>query len=76
MYYILNFVSYSLTGKTVNGQWSHWGGWSDCSVTCGGGFRQRQRYCVDPAPDPDGKICTGDNVQNGTCSVNTCPGNI
>lgn len=49
---------------------------SVCSVTCGGGFKQRQRYCDNPAPDPDGKSCTGEDAQNGTCSENACPGSM
>lgn len=34
--------------RAVNGQWSGWLEWSDCSRTCGGGVMYRERSCTSP----------------------------
>ena len=42
-----------------DGEWSEWGGWSECSKTCGGGVQYRERNCSNPAPANGGKECEG-----------------
>ncbi|XP_076358659.1 properdin-like isoform X2 [Tachypleus tridentatus] len=46
----------------IHGQWSAWSRWSDCSVTCDNGIRQRFRECNNPPPSRRGRPCKG-NVQ-------------
>lgn len=41
----------------VDGGYGPWSEWSDCSVSCGPGMRQRIRICDSPAPENDGRPC-------------------
>ena len=55
-----------------------WGNWSECSVTCGGGYQRRRRAtCTDP---PAG-IFHGLNPEftlseKTGCAKNPCPGKL
>lgn len=54
----------------VHGNWSPWGQWSSCSMTCGYGTRTRERSCTTPAPEHGGRDCLGDNTETGVCDFN------
>lgn len=56
----------------VDGAWSEWGSWSDCSATCGPGVQRRTRTCTNPAPANGGKDCPGAPAQKADC-VSECP---
>ena len=56
----------------VNGGWSDFGEWSECSVTCGGGMRERARTCTNPPPAYGGMDCVGDNKEVETCNTQGC----
>ena len=58
----------------VDGQWSQWGMYGKCSVTCGGGFKYRSRKCDNPAPASGGKNCQGPSFQSVVCETQACPG--
>ncbi|OWR47055.1 unc-5 [Danaus plexippus plexippus] len=45
----------------VNGGWSSWSTWSECS--CAGGGRRRERTCTHPRPLNGGQPCSGPAVQ-------------
>ncbi|XP_032221484.2 adhesion G protein-coupled receptor B2 isoform X2 [Nematostella vectensis] len=58
----------------IDGNWSVWGAWSACSVTCGSGQKTRRRACNNPAPSNGGQQCLGDDVESGSCMTTVaCP---
>ncbi|XP_031570613.1 coadhesin-like [Actinia tenebrosa] len=59
----------------VNGGYSEWSAFGECSVTCGGGIKTRTRECTNPTPDLDGKNCTdlGPNEETRACNTEYCP---
>ena len=63
--------------NTVDGQWEGWGRWAECSVTCGGGTRSRERTCHNPKYG--GESCATEidgGYQEETCSEDECPSKL
>ncbi|CAG2221159.1 UNC5 [Mytilus edulis] len=56
----------------INGGWSSWNQWSDCSVKCGKGTKRRIRSCTNPSPFYGGSHCAGEDKQEEDCST-LCP---
>ncbi|OWF52578.1 Hemicentin-1 [Mizuhopecten yessoensis] len=54
----------------VNGEWRDWSYWSPCSVTCGEGYRERQRQCSNPRHG--GSSCQGNTIQRDDCVLPAC----
>lgn len=42
--------------------WSEWGNWAYCSVTCGSGTKIRRRYCLKSE-------CSGDTEEKTSCTA-------
>ena len=59
----------------MNGGYSLWSEWTECTKTCGGGTRARERTCTDPAPVGNGKGCDhlGEPEENQKCNEDPCP---
>ncbi|XP_051232997.1 hemicentin-1 isoform X2 [Dicentrarchus labrax] len=57
----------------VDGKWSSWVSWGACSVSCGGGTRQRTRLCASPSPQHGGRQCEGNDVHIDFCNSDPCP---
>ncbi|XP_076015524.1 properdin-like [Genypterus blacodes] len=64
----------------VDGLWTGWSSWSQCSTSCiqegRPSVRTRQRSCSNPAPSssPQGKACPGVNRQTENCNhLPHCP---
>ncbi|KAM7409728.1 hypothetical protein PAMA_001291 [Pampus argenteus] len=57
----------------VDGKWSSWVSWGACSVSCGGGTRQRTRLCASPTPQHGGRQCEGNDVHIDFCNSDPCP---
>ena len=43
----------------VDGGYTEWSDWGECSATCGGGVRTRLRTCTNPSSKDGGKNCDG-----------------
>nr|CAB3266607.1 SCO-spondin [Phallusia mammillata] len=53
------------------GTWTTWRDWTPCSVTCGQGYRSRERFCPSGRDDD----CEGLPMEQEGCFINaTCPG--
>ncbi|XP_027054273.1 mucin-like protein [Pocillopora damicornis] len=63
-------------GCPVNGGYSAWTAYGDCSKTCGGGEQTRERTCTNPPPQYGGKDCSGLGPSSSTrsCNEGQCPG--
>ncbi|XP_013419109.1 A disintegrin and metalloproteinase with thrombospondin motifs adt-1 isoform X2 [Lingula anatina] len=51
-------------------QWTAWGRYGECSVTCGGGERSRSRSCITGVPGVD---CPGPEKMTERCNEKPCP---
>ena len=56
----------------VNCQWSTWESWQSCSVSCGGGIRQRSRRKIVVAQN-GGLECSGYPQESQNCGTVLCP---
>lgn len=56
----------------IDGQWSSWGSYGTCSVTCGGGTQSRSRTCTNPAPQYGGASCSGATSMSQDCNTQVC----
>nr|XP_022331025.1 coadhesin-like [Crassostrea virginica] len=57
----------------VNGEWSPWSTFTQCSLTCGDGNKIRSRTCTNPSPAHGGHTCHGDSTQTIACRTIYCP---
>lgn len=59
----------------VNGNYTSWSAWKECSATCGGGIQERSRTCTNPKPQNGGKDCMllGPAAETQSCNSQPCP---
>ncbi|KAL4230559.1 Thrombospondin type 1 repeat-containing protein [Mactra antiquata] len=58
----------------INGNWSPWSQWMECSAACGVGMTKRVRACTNPAPMYGGDVCLGIADELQSCDTNIpCP---
>ncbi|XP_040833327.1 semaphorin-5A [Ochotona curzoniae] len=61
------------SAHTVNGAWSAWTSWSQCSRDCSRGIRNRKRVCNNPEPKYGGMPCLGPALEYQECNILPCP---
>ena len=62
----------------MDGGYSTWSTFGNCSRCCGGGVRQRVRHCDQPTPLYGGHDCSdiGPDTEVEECNVHVCPGEL
>ena len=60
----------------VDGNFTEWTPWTNCSQVCGGGNRSRDRTCTNPSPNHGGKKCIGESSETEKCNTHMCPSKI
>ena len=63
-----------MLNNSVDGNWSDYGAWSECSAECGTGTKTRTRTCTNPAPAYGGASCEGEATETQNCNEHECPG--
>lgn len=61
---------------SVEGQWSPWSPFGQCSKRCGGGIQYRSRACNNPPPSSGGKDCPGPSRGSKACNSQACSGKV
>eukprot|EP00794_Sanderia_malayensis_P011287 gene11287-12468_t len=56
----------------VDGGFSEWSLYGECSKKCGGGFQNRTRTCNNPSPAHGGKNCEGALIESVSCNDSPC----
>eukprot|EP00795_Rhopilema_esculentum_P010253 gene10253-18947_t len=62
--------------SVVDGGWSSWGEFKQCSRPCGGGIAYRERTCHNPVALRGGKYCEGDSKEYTICNKKPCPDSV
>ena len=60
----------------MDGSWSEWDSWTQCTKSCGHGMMSRERACTNPSPIGSGEPCKGESKENQSCNEDTCLGKI
>ena len=61
--------------ECVDGEWSEWSGWSECSASCGEGYEFRHRRAL-VTPNSCGKALEGTERDYRSCNVAACTDQI
>ncbi|XP_072042886.1 uncharacterized protein [Amphiura filiformis] len=63
----ISIASTSATAQlTTEAFWASWGSWGACSITCGGGTKNRNRTCVGSG------ACPGAGSSSESCNTESC----
>uniref|UniRef100_A0A3B4XYZ2 SCO-spondin n=1 Tax=Seriola lalandi dorsalis TaxID=1841481 RepID=A0A3B4XYZ2_SERLL len=74
LHFISSFPAHTHTIFAVDGQWSQWTPWGQCSVSCGAGLQSRYRFCSSPHRSGSGLPCLGPHREDQVCISTPCDG--
>uniref|UniRef100_A0A8C2MET6 Hemicentin-1 n=1 Tax=Cricetulus griseus TaxID=10029 RepID=A0A8C2MET6_CRIGR len=57
----------------VDGHWSEWSFWEECTRSCGHGNQTRTRTCSNPSAQHGGRPCEGPAIEIIMCNIRPCP---
>ncbi|XP_070536311.1 A disintegrin and metalloproteinase with thrombospondin motifs 18-like isoform X2 [Ptychodera flava] len=67
-------VDYGQDGPVpIDGGWSGYSEYGECSRSCGGGVSFKERFCNNPRPQYGGKYCEGKTRDYQMCNIQECP---
>ena len=72
-----HIVVSSLSAVTaIDGNYTEWSKWSECSASCGEGQQSRSRECMNPKPQFGGRNCShiGGSEESRPCTIVNCEG--
>lgn len=72
--YLKLFQDDTIEVPAVDGGWSEWEPWSECSARCGLGTKATKRTCIAFEPDASGADCEGEDSKTEACEGKECPG--
>ncbi|KAL5017646.1 hypothetical protein ScPMuIL_007235 [Solemya velum] len=67
-----DFKDCTLDECPVDGAWTAWTSWSDCTVSCSNGTKNRTRVCQ--GQQFGGESCPGEDIDYDECFLRFCPG--
>jgi len=57
----------------IPGGFTEWSQFGECTVSCGGGTKTRERACTNPSPKYGGAPCAGATTDTEKCNTQHCP---
>ena len=73
-FFVLSHLDSNGGEDEVDGGWSEWGAWTECTASCGPGTKSRSRTCSSPEPSPNGLPCSGEDSETESCEKAGCEG--
>ncbi|CAG2195916.1 Hemicentin-1 [Mytilus edulis] len=64
----------TISCPVIDGGWSKWAKWTDCTKLCNGGLMERARTCDSPPPINGGLYCNGTSIEANLCNTDSCSG--
>ncbi|XP_065656181.1 uncharacterized protein LOC100198541 [Hydra vulgaris] len=72
VYLYKSFTNSNASEPAIDGGLTEWSEFSECSVECGTGTKERERTCTNPIPSGAGKDCIGELHEVVECVLDDC----
>ena len=67
-------IDFDANDNEVDCTWTSWNSWSNCTKSCGGGTRTKNR--TKSVTEAYGGTCQGNTTETQVCNEQKCPGKI